>query len=244
MADIFNFKSSSMTDKFSSMEEYGIGPQSGVQILNSFEMCVLVDGAPREVYMLNNMPNIVPQVGSEYKIRLYNRSDKDIMCQLVVDGVSVLGGWDVIIKAQDHFTFKGFSKGDNHLASFVFAPLKKSKNETTQHTYNKTPDYNIGLISCEVYECENKGIREGTDSFGSSTSPSVKKDMTKGVNDKKKCDVVTGEGKLTKDLLTLSKYRYVRRGLLGKIELRYNAIGEKVPTAEIDEEFMKEIDYE
>ena len=53
-----------------------------------------------------------------------------------------------------------------------------------------------------------------------------------------------GEGKLHKEHLTLSKYRYVRKQQEATLTVRYNAIGAKVPVAEIDEEFMKDIDYE
>ena len=63
-------------------------------------------------------------VGAEYTVRLYNHSSKDIMANLVVDGVETLGGWDVIVHAHDYYEFKGFSKGNWITSSFQFAPLQ------------------------------------------------------------------------------------------------------------------------
>mmetsp|Transcript_15080 Transcript_15080/g.21053 ORF Transcript_15080/g.21053 Transcript_15080/m.21053 type:complete len:233 (+) Transcript_15080:39-737(+) len=232
-----------MANSFKESTTYNIGKEQGIQV-EDFELVVLVDGKPREIYMLNNMANIVPEVGAEYTVRIYNHSPKDIMCNLTVDGVESLGGWDVIVHAHDYYEFRGFSKGNGITSAFQFAPLQKKKGSSSADTsFNTTPDYRIGLLTCNVFECENLGLREN-ENTSFSYSPGVKKDMTKGVNDKKKCDVITGEGRQYKDHLTLSKFRYSRKGQVAALEVRYNAIGAKVPVAEIDEEFMKDIDYE
>ncbi len=48
-----------------------------------------MDGKQKEIYMLNGTPNIIADIGKEYKVKVENNSDEEIKCSLSVDGVDV-----------------------------------------------------------------------------------------------------------------------------------------------------------
>lgn len=93
---------------------------------DEFELSVEVNGSPLEIFMLNGMPNVVPQVGEEFVVKFSNNSDKELLVSLSIDGVEVLGkGWDAIVGPNRDYTFKGFSRDDSRIAAFAFADLAK-----------------------------------------------------------------------------------------------------------------------
>jgi len=207
----------------------------------TFEMFVVVNGKTKEVFSLNSQANIVPDVGEEFEVKVVNNSSKDVMCGLTIDGVEVLGdGWSAIIPANKDYTFAGFSKDDNRTQAFLFAPLAK---ESTANTSSPSfvPDPSIGLISCTFFACENMGPRESSEFTYYSQSPNVQKSTTNVSKDKKKNYVITGGGQITRGGVSLSKNRYRKGDFLTSLEIRYNAIGEPVPKADMD---VDNIDYE
>jgi len=207
-----------------------------------FELVVYVDGKPRDVFMLNNSANIVPVIGEEFEVKFLNNRGKDVLVQLFVDGVNVLGdGWDAIVKASSDYTFKGFSKDENRIAAFAFAPLDKEAGPITPNS-TTTPDPSIGLISCIIYDCECTGLISS--SYSSVTQPNVIKDNQSISKNKKKANVITTTGTILKDYSGVTKYNYVKKGTIGIMDIRYNAIGAPIPTAEMDIDFVDTVDYE
>jgi len=207
-----------------------------------FELSVLVNDQPRDIFVLNNIPNIVPEVGEEFQVKFTNNSDKAVMANLMIDGVEVLGkGWNAIVSPTADYTFKGFSRDDNRVAAFLFAPLDKEAGPYTSKDANTVPDSRIGLISCHVYDCICVGTR---DSFSYTAQPVVNKNNQAVSKNKKKANVITGSGTVYKDHTSVSKEQYQKQGMIGCMEIRYNAIGAPIPMAELDSEFMDGVDYE
>jgi len=216
----------------------GDTPQTSIQD-EDLELYILVDGEPQDIYNLNNTPNVVPKVGCEYQVKLVNNRSHTVMSSLYVDGIDVMGGGKMILDQYEDFTWSGFSKDDSKISAFTFAKLQtKEENKKTL----KIPDYNIGLISCRVYKCEDLGPLPSSNKRKSCVSE--EKDMTQGVNDKKKSNVVTGEGRKMRDNTILSERHIIAMDMISTLEIRYNGIGFKLSKAEIDEEFTNDIDYE
>jgi len=193
---------------------FDIKPTENSIKTEDFELSVLVNGKPRDIFMLNNMANIVPEVGEEFEVKFSNFGDKEVMTSLIIDGVEVLGrGWTSIVSSKGDYTFKGFSQDDNQIASFAFAPLDKEAGPFTSKDKNVTPDPRIGLITCNVYNCVCIGPKN-THEYYATKHPVVNKDNTIISKNKKKANVITATGQTYKDHSIISKERYEKKGII------------------------------
>eukprot|EP01118_Nematostelium_gracile_P005398 TRINITY_DN170_c0_g1_i1.p2 TRINITY_DN170_c0_g1~~TRINITY_DN170_c0_g1_i1.p2 ORF type:complete len:227 (+),score=81.99 TRINITY_DN170_c0_g1_i1:146-826(+) len=208
-----------------------------------FHMSIEVENEPMEIFVLNDYPNVVPKVGSEFAVRFQNDGDEDVLVNLSIDGTSVLGeGWDSIVKAKGELLSRGYSKGNGKCAAFLFAKLDKEAGPYTPQDAKRMPDSRVGLIACKVFACRKGGVIPNVSALGN--TPNVVKDNTQISKNKKKANVIAGTGHEFRDQSGISKVAYEKLEMIASMEVRYNSIGEAIPTAEMDQDFMKEVDYE
>jgi len=202
-----------------------------------FELAVCVDDKQKEVYLLNEVPNIIADVGKEYQVKFFNHSAEEVIVALSVDGVE--SGLSMIVKPFSDCDFDGFQRSGG-IAAFTFAALKQvpSTSQSNKYAYS---DINIGLITATVWSCKRGALKE---KYSYHQNSHVEKNLS-GLNvDKKKCAIATGAGTLLANHTSLSKYTYEWGQILHKMEIRYNGIAVPVPKAEVEEEFMNGVNYE
>jgi len=122
------------------------------------------DGRSLPVYQYQSRYYVVGRPGSEYQIRVRNRSGSDVLAVVSVDGINAVSGettdWSqtgYVLAPGQGFDIKGWRKSLQRVAAFFFTEHQNSYAERTGR-----PD-NVGVIGVAVfrrkYEPEGRILR-------------------------------------------------------------------------------------
>lgn len=119
--------------------------------IKQYEFEVLVNGKPVAEYDHGGLTFIEGKEGTEFSIRMRNRTGKRVLFVPTVDGLSVMDGKEAsfdssgyIVNAYSTETIDGWRRSDNEVAKFFFTKVKESYAARTDKGGNE------GIIGCAV----------------------------------------------------------------------------------------------
>lgn len=125
--------------------------------IQEFEFEVLVNGKPVAEYDDGGLTYIEGKEGTEFAIRMRNRTSKRVLFVPTIDGLSVMDGKEAsfdssgyIVGPYDTETIDGWRVSDGEVAKFFFAKVKESYAAKTNKGGNE------GIIGCAVIREKEK----------------------------------------------------------------------------------------
>jgi len=119
----------------------------------SYELEVLVDGAPARTFVHAGETHILGEQGSRYILRVHNRAGRRIEAVVSVDGLDVIDGKPgdfankrgYLVPAYGYVDIEGWRLSDREAAAFRFAPIGESYAAKTGSARN------VGVIGVAVF---------------------------------------------------------------------------------------------
>jgi hypothetical protein len=121
--------------------------------VSSYELEVLVDGAPARTFLHSGETHMLGEQGSRYILRVHNRSGRRIEAVVSVDGLDVIDGKTgdfankrgYLVPAYGYVDIEGWRLSDREAAVFRFAPTGESYAAKTGSARN------VGVIGVAVF---------------------------------------------------------------------------------------------
>lgn len=130
--------------------------------LRQYEVEVLVNGKPVDEYLHDSKTFLEGKEGTEFSLRLRNRTGRRALFVPTIDGLSVMDGKEAsfdsqgyIVNAYSSETIDGWRTSDDKVAKFFFAAVKES------YAVKTGKGDNVGVIGCAVFE-EKERVRVET----------------------------------------------------------------------------------
>jgi hypothetical protein len=119
----------------------------------SYELEVLIDGAPARTFVHAGETHILGEQGSRYTLRVHNRSARRIEAVVSVDGLDVIDGKPgdfankrgYLVSAYSYVDIEGWRLSDREAAAFRFAPIGESYAAKTGRARD------VGVIGVAVF---------------------------------------------------------------------------------------------
>jgi hypothetical protein len=121
--------------------------------VSSYELEVLVDGAPARTFLHSGETHMLGEQGSRYILRVHNRSGRRIEAVVSVDGLDVIDGENgdlrkrgYIVPAYGETRIEGFRTSQADVATFRFSAVSGS------YAAQKGKARNVGVIAVALFE--------------------------------------------------------------------------------------------
>ncbi|KAJ4462108.1 hypothetical protein PAPYR_1286 [Paratrimastix pyriformis] len=187
---------------------------------DGFGLSVEVDGIPKTILEVEGWKSIVPDEGKNFALRVNNSTDRPVLVQIFVDGISVMGGDRYILAPHQQTICRGFAKDQETVTRFVFG---RAQAITGRHAQLSTCQHDIGLIRAVFYATEAAGPRAQPVS-GPFTGAAPVKACTVDQDNLKKTNALILEGERIRDPTYYSETQYRTLARLAELEIRYNVV--------------------